>query len=107
VFGVDDIDGSIGTIGEIVGLGCLVYPTNIKGEQAARTIADSHGDRNDLEQPDGRLMLSFVLVVPVVGTTGTVPEQQARYRDREKQEQEQSERARSHHCGPSSGSEPL
>ena len=28
--GVDDIDGSIGTIGEVVGLGCLVYPADIK-----------------------------------------------------------------------------
>src|SRR5262249_61431272 len=62
--GIDDVNDYIGTIGEIVGLGRLVVPTNIKGVQGAgRVIRGTHGDRNGLEQPDGSL-ITLALICP-------------------------------------------
>src|SRR5229473_2946245 len=53
-FGVDDVDAVIGTIGEIVSLGRLVDPTDVKAVQlAVGNISGGSGDRNDLEQLDG------------------------------------------------------
>ena len=62
--GVDDVDDSIRTIGEIVGLGRRVDPTDIEGVHGAgRGVQAGHGDRNRREQRDGPLF-GPALVVP-------------------------------------------
>jgi len=56
--GVDDVNGHIRTIGEVVGLGRLVDETDIKGVQLAiRGIRGGPGDRNRLEQSDGAIII--------------------------------------------------
>src|SRR5262249_12363026 len=77
--GVDDVNGQIGTIGEIVGSALLIDPADVEGVQfAAGRIECGPGDRNRLEQPYGSSIRHSLVALGATAPRGVPDWQQDR-----------------------------